>query len=196
MLFRSHVVSLDPTSLDDVLADVVRVGQATGAEVAAAELVADLRARVETVRAALAGRDPVATMALEWLDPPFTAGHWVPDMVAVAGGVSLLGEPGAPSHRATWTDIVATAPAVLLAIPCGYDLERARREAARLYDVDELRATAAISAERVFAADADGRFSRPGPRVVDGVEALAWVLHPDAVPQPPAGVVAPVGRLA
>jgi iron complex transport system substrate-binding protein len=192
---RAEVVSLDPSSLHDVLEDIVRLGRATDRDGAAAELVAELRARIEAVRAAVVAREKVPAMALEWLDPPFTAGHWVPDMIDLAGGVSLLAEPGATSRRATWDEVAAADPAVIVAMPCGYGLERARHEASRLYEVAEIAATRAIGRERVFAGDAGGRFSRPGPRLIDGIEALAWALHPDAVAQPSEGIVAPVGRL-
>ena len=185
---RAEVVSLDPTSLDDVLDGIERVGRATGTDARAIEVVARLRSRINRVRTATRGRTPVATACLEWLDPPFTGGHWVPEMVEVAGGTSLLSGRGERSRRATWEEVVASRPEVLVAMPCGYGLDQATAEARALLDDDALRGV------RVVAADADGLFSRPGPRLVDGLEALAWVLHPDAVPAPAPGAVAELVR--
>ena len=180
---QADVISLDPASLADVLADVERIGRATGTQARAAALVEELRDRIEAVRARTAGRPVVTTFALEWLDPPFTAGHWVPDLVELAGGASLRGVAGTPSVRTTWEAVRATSPEALVAMPCGYGLPQAAAEARALLDVPELRLA------RVAAVDADRHFSRPGPGLVDGLEALAWVLHPDVVPEPPPGIV-------
>jgi iron complex transport system substrate-binding protein len=180
---RAEVVSLDPSSLDDVLDGIERVGRATGTEGRAGEVVRGLRQRIAAVRAATRGRPPVATACLEWLDPPFTGGHWVPEMVEAAGGTSLLSERGQRSRRATWEEVVASEPEVVVAMPCGYGLDQATAEAGALLE------DPALAGVRLVATDADGLFSRPGPRLVDGLEALAWALHPDAVTAPPPGAV-------
>jgi iron complex transport system substrate-binding protein len=139
-------------------------------------LTKQLRKRIATVREAVAGRPRPRTFALEWSDPPFSAGHWVPDMIEVAGGKPILASTGAPSRRLRWEDVAEEAPEVVVFMPCGYGLDEAVTEGQGLLEVPAL-ATAA----RIYAANANAYFSRPGPRVVDGVEALAWALHPEAV---------------
>ena len=134
----------------------------------AAGLMTELRARVDAVRASVAGRPRPRTLALEWSDPPFSGGHWVPEMIAAAGGESVLGRPGERSRRLTWSEIAAARPEVVMFMPCGYSLEAAADEGAALLDVPALAAAAAI-----YALPADALFSRPGPRVVDGIELLA-----------------------
>jgi iron complex transport system substrate-binding protein len=181
---RAEVLSLDPSSLDEVIAAVGAVGAATGTEVRAAELMADLRARVERVRAAVTGLAAPRTFALEWSDPPFNAGHWVPDMISAAGGEPILAEAGMPSRRVMWDDIAEARPDIVVFMPCGYDLERAAAEGRALVEVPALADVA-----RIVAVDGDALFSRPGPRVVDGVEVLAAVLHPDVMPAPPLDTV-------
>ncbi|MBV8159912.1 MAG: patatin-like phospholipase family protein [Acidimicrobiia bacterium] len=143
----------------------------------------------------------MATFPLEWLQPPFSGGHWVPDLVERAGGAPLLCTPGEHSRPLRWTDVAAAAPEVVVFMPCGYDLAAAVAEAAALADVAELRTTPAWRDHRVWAVDATAYFSRPGPRIVDGLELLAWIIHPDAFPPPPHGRLAPLlpapsGRLA
>lgn len=181
---RAEVLSLDPASLDDVIACVGAVGAATGTDARAAEVMADLRERIARVRRAVAGRPAPRTFALEWSDPPFNGGHWVPDMIAAAGGEPVLGGAGVPSRRLEWSEIAAADPEVVVFMPCGYNLERAASEGAALVDVEAL-----TGATRILAVDGDALFSRPGPRVVDGVEALAGALHPGAMPPPPPGTV-------
>lgn len=179
---RATVVSLDPSSLDDVIACVGQVGAATGTDERAATLMAELRRRVDTVREQVAGLALPRTLALEWSDPPFSGGHWVPDMIAAAGGESLLARSGERSCPLTWTDIEAARPEVVVFMPCGYGLAQACDEGAGLLELDAL-----ATASCIYAVDASAFFSRPGPRVVDGVELLAWALHPDAVAAPPSG---------
>ena len=170
---RAEVLTLDPMTLDDVLATVETLGKATGTEQVATTLVRSLRGRLDTVRAAVAGRHPVAVMVLEWTDPPFTPGHWVPDMVTAAGGVPLLGAPGARSVRTSWPDVVTAGPAVVVAAPCGFALADSVRLAEEVSD----RVPGDVP---LWAVDANASFARPGPRLVDGVEALAALLHPEA----------------
>jgi iron complex transport system substrate-binding protein len=170
---RAEVLTLDPMTLDEVLTSVETLGKATGTEAVATALVRSLRGRLDAVRAAVAGRVPVPVMVLEWTDPPFTPGHWVPDMVAAAGGVPLLGAPGARSVRTSWPDVLGARPAVVVAAPCGFGLADSARLAEEVAD----RVPRDVP---LWAVDANASFARPGPRLVDGVEALAAVLHPGA----------------
>lgn len=170
----AEVVSLDPDSLDDVIDCISTVGRATGTEQLAEVIVADLRARVAAVRRRVDGTSPVRVFVLEWPDPPFNAGHWVPDMVVAAGGVPVLSVPGERSRRLTWEEIVAEEIDITVFAPCGFDLEGAVAQAGSFLGRPE-----AAGLGRIFAVDANAYFSRPGPRVVDGVELLADLLHPD-----------------
>jgi iron complex transport system substrate-binding protein len=182
---RAEVVSLDPSTLDDVIASVGVVGAATGAEAAAEDVMGALRERLAKVREAVRDRPRPRVFPLEWSDPPFSAGHWVADMVDTAGGAPLLTRPGRPSEQLKWDAIADAHPEVVVFMPCGYGLAAAAAEGAALLERPEL-----ADAARVLAVDADSCFSRPGPRLVDGVEALAGALHPDVGAEPPAGIVA------
>jgi iron complex transport system substrate-binding protein len=186
---RADVLTLDPHSLDEVLDSIVLVGQRAGVPERAAALVAGLRERLEAVaeRVATAGARPRVAV-VEWVDPPFTAGHWVPDLVTAAGGRPVAARPGVPSVQTTWADIAAAEPELVVVAPCGYHLAGAA-EQARL-------AVAQLPGVPVWAIDADGIVVRPGPRLVNGVEALASVIHPGAVPAPPPGSVARVTAAA
>jgi iron complex transport system substrate-binding protein len=179
-----RVVALDPKTLGESFADARTIAQATGARDAALDLVARQRLRVDAVRVAVRGAPPVPVAALEWLDPVFVAGHWTPQLVELAGGRDVLGFPGEPSQRSTWEAVAAARPEVVVCMPCGYDAVRARDEA--LDFADELRT---LGARRVVAVDASAYFSRPGPRLVDGLELLAHLLHPDRVPEAPDGAL-------
>jgi iron complex transport system substrate-binding protein len=175
---RAEVISLDPGSIDEVLGCVLLVGEATGKSARANALVDDLRERLRAVDEAVRSAERPRTFALEWADPPFNAGHWVPEMIQLAGGEAVLASPGLPSVRVTWQDIASSEPEVVVFMPCGYDLEAASEEAsARLLGRQEL-----AGARAFFAVDASSYFSRPGPRIVGGVEILAHALHPDSVP--------------
>jgi iron complex transport system substrate-binding protein len=176
----AEVVSLDPRSLDEVLATIVTVGQHTGAQQQAGRLVAALRARLAAVADQVAGRRRPAVAVIEWVDPPFTAGHWVPDLVTAAGGRPVAARPGAPSVQTSWDQIAAARPEVVVVAPCGFHLDGAAAQA-------EL-AARHLPGLPVWAIDADGIVVRPGPRLVDGVEALAAILHPGP------GAAAPAGR--
>lgn len=189
---HSNVISMDPQSLDDILESFLDVGRATGTESRAEELVASLRERIERVRATSARLPRIRTLCSEWFDPPFVGGHWIPEMVRIAGGDNLLTEPTERSRTATWREIGDAAPEVIVHMPCGYYLEDAEEEAARLYGVPELRGTGAFAQSAIFATDASSYFSRPGPRIVDGLEILAWAIHPDAFPEPAAGSISRV----
>jgi iron complex transport system substrate-binding protein len=190
---HAEVLSLDPHSLDEILDGIVAVGRATGTEDRAADLVAELRARVDRVRTAAARLLTIRAMAIEWSDPPFVAGHWIPGMLQLAGGESLLNDPGEPSQQVGWRSVANAGPEVVVFMPCGYYLEDAIEEAEGLFEIPDFADTPAARSGTVFATDATSYFSRPGPRIVDGLEILAWCLHPDAFPRPPADRVAAVG---
>jgi iron complex transport system substrate-binding protein len=162
------------------------IAQLTDSRDAALDLIARQRARVDAVRVAVRGAERVPTVALEWFDPVFVAGHWTPQIIELAGGVDVLGFAGEHSERSTWELVAAAKPRVVVCMPCGYDAARAAEEA-RAY-ADELRA---IGAERIVAVDAAAYFSRPGPRLVDGLELLANILHPELVPdiEPPGEII-------
>lgn len=167
---RADVLSLDPSTLDEVIECVGAVGEATGTSARADELMAELRARVDTVRASVAGLPRPRVFALEWFDPPFNAGHWVPDMIEAAGGEPVLAASGERSREVSWAEIADAAPEVVVLMPCGFDLDRCIAEGEALLDRREL------GGARIVAVDGDAYFSRPGPRVIDGVEILAAVL--------------------
>ncbi|MDP9069609.1 MAG: cobalamin-binding protein [Actinomycetota bacterium] len=187
------VISLDPHGLDDVIAGIEEVGDATGTSGRAKELAARLRERVQTVRAKARGLSQIPTLALEWADPPFTGGHWIPEMIELAGGRDLVGVQGEPSTGLSWHAVEAAAPELIVFMPCGYRLPEAVVQARDLYAREEFAATPAAHDGAVFAVDSSSYFSRPGPRLIDGLETLAWILHPDVFPEPPPGRVERVG---
>ena len=176
---KPRVISLDPSNLGEVLADVPRLGQAAGVAARAARLSEELERRLAAVRRAVAGAPRPTVLALEWLDPPFIGGHWVPEMIDLAGGEDVLGHAGERSRTASWEEIAAARPDVALAMPCGYDAPRSAEEA-RAY-ADQLDS---LGADRIVAVDASAYFSRPGPRLVTGIELLAHILHADEAPAP------------
>ena len=182
-----RVLQQDPSSLAEVLEDVTRLGAAAGIERHAAVVRSELEARLEAVRATVAAAERPRVVALEWLDPPFVGGHWLPEMVALAGGEDVAGPPGAKSPEVTWKALEALRPELVVVMPCGWYVEEAREQAAEHWDRIE-----ALGAERVFAVDAASTFSRPGPRLVDGVELLAHLFHPDRVAAPPEVGFAPL----
>jgi iron complex transport system substrate-binding protein len=179
---QADVVSLDPHSLDEVLATIFTVGDHTGATAQATRLVGSLRDRLIAVAARVAGQRRPLVAVIEWIDPPFTAGHWVPDLVTAAGGTPVGAHPGGRSAQTSWAQIAAAAPELVLVAPCGFHLDGAAAQAQTAAD--------RLPGVPVWAIDADGLVVRPGPRVVDGVEAIASILHPDQVPAPPPGQVA------
>jgi iron complex transport system substrate-binding protein len=178
-----EVLALDPHTLGEVLGDVRTLAQATDAKDAGVDLVQDAAARIDRVRLAVRDAPPVAVAALEWLDPIYVAGHWTPQLIEYAGGIDVLGLPGERSQMRRWDEVAAAAPEVVVCMPCGYDAERALEEAESY--ADEL---AELGARRVVAVDAAAYFSRPGPRLVDGLELMAHILHPDLVPEAPGEV--------
>jgi iron complex transport system substrate-binding protein len=179
-----QILSLEPTTLDSVLETVLIVGRATGAEAQAEALVAGLRARIERVRTrtqTVTKRPRVA--CIEWLDPPFTGGHWVPEMVEAAGGDDPYSSAGERSRRMTWDEVIERGPEVAILMPCGFGVERALAEYRRAAIPSGWWQTSAVRSGRVWAVDANGHFSRPGPRLVDGLETLAAILQPELFPE-------------
>ena len=176
----ARVVTIDPMSLDQVLDSIVELGGVTDRTSSATALVASLRTRLDTVAAAVAGRAAPRVAVLEWTDPLFCAGHWVPDLVTAAGGTNVLGVPGARSHQIDAADVADAHPDVIVVAPCGYRLPGAAELARTLLATGALPTSA-----DVWAVDADAMFVRPGPRLVDGVETLAAIFHPDACAMPP-----------
>ena len=178
------VVPLDGHSLEGIFTDIARVGDALGRTAAATALVADLRARVARVEEQVAGAPRPTVVCLEWLAPLFNAGHWVPEQVAIAGGEDLLGKPLVPSIDFPWERLREADPEYLFLLPCGFDAERALHEARVLTDRPDWSDLRAVREGRTWVLDGNAYFSRPGPRVVDGIELLGSLLHPDRVPTP------------
>jgi iron complex transport system substrate-binding protein len=175
------VLTVDPHTLDDVLDAIAAVARAAGADDAGTLLVADLRRRLSTVDDALRGRPRPRVLALEWADPPYLPGHWVPAMVRRAGGEPLAGIDGGRSVATTWDDARAQQPDVVLVAPCGFGLDDAVAQAADVRDQ--------LPVTPLIAVDSASYVVRAGPRLVDGIEAIAHALHPEAVPAPPPGRV-------
>jgi iron complex transport system substrate-binding protein len=180
-----RVISLDPHTLGEVLGDARTLAQATDRKDAAVELVRAASARIDRIRLAVrgAGRRP-RVAALEWLDPPFAAGHWTPQLIEFAGGEDVLGFPGEHSEERSWREVEAAQPDIVVVMPCGFDAEIAYREAEMHREQ-----LAAVGAGEVVAVDAAAYFSRPGPRIVAGLELMAHILHPELVPEAPGPVL-------
>jgi len=178
---KPQVISLTPPNLTGIFQDIETVAKATGTEARGQRLVAQLRKRLDQVTAQVTGKPRTRVFALEWLDPPFAAGHWVPEMVALAGGEEVLGRAGEKSFRVTWAQIRAAQPEVILLIPCGYSAEAAQQEWDALPKPPGWEQIPAAQNGRVYALDANSYCSRPSPRLVDGIEQLAQLLHPEKV---------------
>jgi iron complex transport system substrate-binding protein len=186
---RTKVLSLDPSTLEDVIAQIEIVGRLLGAEERGAELASELRDRLAAVKQTAVRLPTVNVFCMEWGEPPFAAGHWVPEMVEAVGATNLLGEKGEPSRTVTHREIRDAMPEVLVYMPCGYYLEEAEEEAARVLAHPEVADTPAVRNRNAFAVEATSFFSRPGPRIIDGVEILAWAVHPEAYAEPPTGSI-------
>ena len=180
-----RILSLDAHSVEDILACIQRVGEAAGAADRAATVTAAARERLTRVQDGVQEAQPLTVLAIEWLSPPFLPGHWVPEMVAMAGGRVLGAEAGRPSRQTNWDALADADPDALIIMPCGYDLDAARADADA--HAEELHAVAprAIAEGRAWVVDGSAYFNRSGPRVVDGVEILGRLLHPDRVPAIP-----------
>jgi iron complex transport system substrate-binding protein len=176
-----EILTLNPTSLCAVLDDSVRIGEALGRGDETRQKVAALEGRLAGVEEAVAGLPRSRVGWIEWLDPPFSAGHWVPEMVDIAGGEEVLAGPGERSARLSWDEVFEAAPEVIVLMPCGFDADRAVEEASReLPGLPGWGDLPAVREGRVWAVDANSHFSRPAPRLVEGVEILARILHPEA----------------
>ncbi len=180
---ESHpqVIALDPHTIGEILGDAGTLAQAADRRDAAVELVRGAAARIDRVRIAARRAHRPRVAALEWLDPPFAAGHWTPQLIEYAGGEDVLGFAGEQSEERSWEEVAASQPDVVVVMPCGYDAEIAHREAEMHRDQ-----LSALGAGEVVAVDAASYFSRPGPRIVDGLEVLAHILHPELFPEAPA----------
>ena len=188
---KPKIVSLTPNCLTDVLDDVARVGEATGRRHIAERVVEELEQRISSVReqaATSSARPRVA--CLEWFDPIYLAGHWVPEMIEIAGAEDVLGRRGEPSEKVEWQSIRESAPEIIVLMPCGFDVPRTLREAGVLERLEGWHDLPAVKAGKVFAVNGHAFFSRPGPRLVDGLEILAHIIHPKIFPtQPPPDVL-------
>jgi iron complex transport system substrate-binding protein len=175
------VIPLDPHTVGEVLGDARTLAQATGRQEEAVDFIRESAERIDRIRLLVRGARRLRVAALEWLDPPFAAGHWTPQLIELAGGEDMLGFSGENSAQRSWEEVAAAAPDVVIVMPCGYDAEIAHREAEMHRDQ-----LAAVGAGEVVAVDAASYFSRPGPRIVEGLELLAHILHPELVPEAPA----------
>ena len=181
---RPRVISLDPQTVGEVLGDARTLAAATDSREAAAKLVRDSAGRIDRVRLRVRGQRRPRVLALEWLDPPFAAGHWVPQLIEFAGGEDVLGFAGERSEERTWEEVIAANPDIVVVMPCGYDAEIAHREAEMHREQ-----LAEVGAGEVVAVNASALFSRPGPRIVDGLELLAHIIHPELFPDRPGEVL-------
>jgi iron complex transport system substrate-binding protein len=171
------VISLDPRTVGEVLGDARTLAQVTDTKDEAVDLIRESSARIDRIRLAVRGARRPRVAALEWLDPPYAAGHWTPQLIDYAGGEDVLGFTGEPSEERSWEEIAGAEPDIVLAMPCGFSAEIAHREAEM--HREQLQR---VGARQVMAVDGSAYFSRPGPRIVDGLELLAGILHPDRVP--------------
>ncbi len=175
---QARILELSPATIDDVVADILAVGAATGTLAKAREAVARLRARIMSVKYRVRDAEPSRVLMLEWLDPPMAAGNWVPELVALAGGRDVLGKSGVHSHWITWDDVIAADPDAVMLVPCGFTLDRVVAEAGEPAIRNRLKMLRAFRTGRVYAVDGHHLFNRPGPRLIDSLEVLAELLHP------------------
>jgi iron complex transport system substrate-binding protein len=185
---RAEVVSLNPNRLDDIIGDIQRTGKATGRASEAEPLAGELSDRIEAVKTEISSApERPRVLCLEWLAPPMPAGHWVVEMIQIAGGDDGgLIVPGEPSRKLPLSEMLAVEPDIVALMPCGFGPERAAREAETLWQLDSWARLPAVRKGRVYALDGNSYFSRPGPRVVEGLETLANIFHPDLFPKTPA----------
>jgi iron complex transport system substrate-binding protein len=181
---RPRVIALDPKTLGETLGDIRTVAEATGARERGIELVGETAARIDRVKLSVRKQPPLRVAAIEWLDPVYVAGHWTPQLIELAGGDDVLGLPGEHSRVVSWEELAASRPEIVVVMPCGYDASRAREEA--LLFSEQL---ATLGARRTVAVNASAYFSRPGPRLIDGLELLGHILHPQQLPTAPAEVL-------
>jgi iron complex transport system substrate-binding protein len=173
-----EVAAFEPHNVEEILQSIAEVARLAGVLERGTQVVAELRARLQAVAKRVEGVEPQRVLCLEWLSPPMAGGHWVPEMVRLAGGVDVLGPEGQPSTYTTWEQIAAADPDVVIVMPCGYDLDATRIAMRELGDIPEWHALRAVRDGRVHPVDGSGYFNRPGLRIVDGVELLARLIHP------------------
>lgn len=173
----TRVVSLEPTSLREILETILTVGELAGAAERARDLVGDLRRGLDDLERAVSGKSRPKVASIEWLDPLFSAGHWVPDQVAAAGGDERVGRAGAPSAQIKWEAVTIERPDVLVLMPCGHDIVRAKSDLRLLSDQPGWSELPAVQKDEVWAVDGPAYFNRPGPRFIRGVEVLAGIFH-------------------
>jgi len=177
---KPEILSLEPRTLGEIMDTILTVGEATGTGDRAREITQKLVKRIERIRSLTVNeRDRPRVFCMEWLDPPYAAGHWVPEMVEIAGGRSGIGKAGEPSFEVSWKDIEEFAPNMLFIMPCGYDIEKTVDEIETVTKHDEWFSLPSTSKGQIYIFDANSYFSRPGPRVVDGLEILAKTIHPE-----------------
>jgi len=181
---HTHVLPLNPSSLQEILADIIQVGRATDCQEKAGQLVGQLKERMLAVQQQVMGQPKPRVACIEWIEPIMLAGNWVPDLISAAGGESLLAEGGTESVYHSWHDIVELDPEVIVVAPCGFDLDRSKQEAGGLPGLPHWGELAAVRQERVFLMDGNALLNRSGPRVVDTIEVLAHLFHPDHVESP------------
>jgi len=194
---RPRILTLSPHCLEDVLNNILEVGQMVGRSFKAEQLVMKLKRRIELVKMRTGNvRNRPRVVCLEWLDPLYNSGHWVPEMTYIAGGEDGLSKLGEPARRIDWNQVLNYDPEVIMIMPCGYNLARGLMEARRLTELPRWRSLSAVANERVYVLDADGYYSRSGPRLVNGLEMMAKLLHPALYTiQLPRGATAQVGEL-
>ncbi len=176
---KPDVISLDPKTLGEVLGDIRTLAEATDSRDEGVDLIQSLADRIDRVKLAVRSAQRPTVAAIEWFDPPYVAGHWTPQLIEYAGGIDVLGLPGEHSERVEWEELAATSPEIVVAMPCGYDKEIASREAEMFSEK-----LSKLGAKKIVAVDASAYFSRPGPRLVDGLELLAHIFHPDLTDPP------------
>jgi iron complex transport system substrate-binding protein len=179
---NAEIVALHPGKLADVYADIKRIGAAVGARFEAEDLVTSMRARLAAIHSRVRGLPIESVAVLEWLDPLMSAGHWIPELVELAGGRDVFGKAGEKGRWLTFDDLLGEDPELIVGAPCGYHLGKARPELRALAETEPWRKLRAVQEWNVFAADGNSYFSRPGPRLVETAEMLAAMLHPDEAP--------------
>ena len=179
MPHQPTVLTLNPSTVHDVIDDVIRIGDAAGRSAEGHRLARHLRDRLDAIRTRVQGLSHrPRVVCIEWLSPLYVAGHWIPEMVQLAGGQDVLAQPGSPSRVVTWDEILAAAPDVLVVMPCGFSVERTQTELFQLMQQPGQWHLPSDLVQHTFLVDASSYFSRPGPRLIDGIELLAALLHP------------------
>jgi iron complex transport system substrate-binding protein len=177
----ARIVSLDPLSLEGVFTSIELAGDALGVRARAVLFADELRGEVEAIRAEVAAASPKRVLAAEWLDPVYCGGHWIPEMISLAGGIDPVGTPHEPSHPLTWEMISDADPDVVVLMPCGFHTPEVIARYREVSEVPQFQALRAVRERNVFAVDATSFYSRPGPRLVEGTRTLARILHPSRI---------------